>query len=474
MSGSKHTKIMAKCTIFLALIILIIYDASHFRRQQFSLPALQLPSQLPPTPVLPANASIVPPIRYFNSKGLITAKCVTKPLDHINNGTALLAEYSNAITKSATLKMKFYLYNDFPIEMIRDVWTVYQQQRFEYLKNHPNRVYDISQAQIVIFQTTLGIGGHCPCYGVSEYASIQPYVNETHYGDSITNDEWKRFYQKKQLDTKIRWIPFQNVSRHFGFGMPPQDELYEHLIRTIHDMHSQYPDLHFFLFAHTYTGYGYSLKERLKKSAFDRTMTAAVDMDNQFYRKHFDISLPPSFIAGVERDNELIIKSQSMDPCRKRKFFTTFYGEPASHRSRPWIIRFDDVLIDTDYMMTPRGTQRFSFRWREGLEAGTINIMIADDYILPFEDHIDWKHYEEQNALVIIKEDEFIDTTNATIQAQGQLDLKRMWLKPLDMNELCRAHTKVKELREMYFKDTSIETNTLLFNIQNNIVNTQQ
>eukprot|EP01083_Nonionella_stella_P037371 101861_1 len=140
-----------------------------------------------------------------------------------------------------------------------------------------------------------------------------------------------------------------------------------------------------------------------------------------------------------------------------------FYGEPASHRSRPWIIRyhnesFDDVLIDTDYMM----------------EAGTINIMIADDYILPFEDHIDWKHYEEQNALVIIKEDEFIDTTNATIQAQGQLDLKRMWLKPLDMNELCRAHTKVKELREMYFKDTSIETNTLLFNIQNNIMNTQQ
>eukprot|EP01083_Nonionella_stella_P152258 487725_1 len=110
-------------------------------------------------------------------------------------------------------------------------------------------------------------------------------------------------------------------------------------------------------------------------------MTADVDMYKPHYRKHFDISLPPPFIAGVGRDNELIIK-----------FFTTFYGEPASHRSRPWIIRyhneslgqilvskhavpqfknntnkfsFDDVLIDTDYMMTPRGTQRFSFRWRD-------------------------------------------------------------------------------------------------------------
>lgn len=62
---------------------------------------------------------------------------------------------------------------------------------------------------------------------------------------------------------------------------------------------------------------------------------------------------------------------------------------------------FDALMRDTKFALVPRGYGLHSYRLWESLHAGAVPVVIADGWVLPFEDDIDW-----ESCAVLVREDE--------------------------------------------------------------------
>jgi hypothetical protein len=55
-------------------------------------------------------------------------------------------------------------------------------------------------------------------------------------------------------------------------------------------------------------------------------------------------------------------------------------------------VTFEDLLIMSKYSATPRGHSKFSYRFSEVMSGGSIPVILADDWLLPFRPEVaDWE-----------------------------------------------------------------------------------
>eukprot|EP00771_Trimastix_marina_P001255 gnl/Trimastix_PCT/2313.p1 GENE.gnl/Trimastix_PCT/2313~~gnl/Trimastix_PCT/2313.p1 ORF type:complete len:458 (+),score=104.68 gnl/Trimastix_PCT/2313:827-2200(+) len=54
---------------------------------------------------------------------------------------------------------------------------------------------------------------------------------------------------------------------------------------------------------------------------------------------------------------------------------------------------YDDLLLNTTFSLCLEGSGKHSFRILEVLASGSIPILVADDYVLPYSDVIDWRKF---------------------------------------------------------------------------------
>lgn len=462
-------------------------------------------------------------------------------------------------------KLKFYLFTNFSDQLfanISDYWSIWEHERFEYLKYHPSRVFNISNANIVIFPKHIEqlIVLHYPCYGQSFRSYLEPtlksldgieYHNisfaynfddkmnnitlknssmslkdiykkigynydgdnvtrrvkffreifESNNVDDIENISWKLRYQNK-LEFKLHKKKVENYSKF-------QSKLQDFIAKTILNLSKQNPKLYYFIFSLSKkiqnTVYSLDKYNFIKNNLTNKFLFSSVFCPQSF-ESNKDICYPPPFVSSKERHNKLFIDSNKYcHPCRKnRKYNVTFYGTFLSHKIRenymskydnieldqiivnsvrkiPHFIKrygpdlihmnysYDDVMINSKYILCPRGTLSYSFRFRETIEIGNIGIMIADGYNLPFNDLINWNYYEKMNTLIRIKEYDFKKITNETIANNGTLDLIKLFVPKLNDKEMCKAFENAAKLRDEYFGRYYNEVNSLLLNIEKNI-----
>ena len=70
-------------------------------------------------------------------------------------------------------------------------------------------------------------------------------------------------------------------------------------------------------------------------------------------------------------------------------------------------LSYDEVMQRSVFTLCPAGYGRWSYRFNEALLAGSIPVLLADDYILPFADRIRWDDYcvvvPESQALAVVE-----------------------------------------------------------------------
>jgi len=97
---------------------------------------------------------------------------------------------------------------------------------------------------------------------------------------------------------------------------------------------------------------------------------------------------------------------------------------------------FEEFLTHSKFAATPRGDNKFSYRFTEVLSAGTIPVVHADGWILPFrKELVDWSE-----CAVVIPEGEVSETLNI--------------LAKIDDEQRCKMRQKCYEVYQKYMKDS--------------------
>ena len=106
-------------------------------------------------------------------------------------------------------------------------------------------------------------------------------------------------------------------------------------------------------------------------------------------------------------------------------------------------LSYDEVMARSVFTLCPAGYGRWSFRLVEALLHGSIPVLLADDYVLPFADQVRWDDY----AIVVpeSRSDEVVDLLRAlpaervaTLQANILRDRER-FMKPAVLEMVGKA-----------------------------------
>lgn len=484
--------------------------------------------------------------------------CLIPPLNRINNRNKLKQYnyyYQRPFTKYGdSMKLannfKFYLYLDFDklfYEYLSHVWSIFEHERFDYLKYHPNRVLNINEATIIIFPHKFErqVEEHYPCYGCFGCAFVTPFIPQNILENNIelrkNIDNMKKenitlfeIGLKENIDINpngnsnriinaIQWrLKYKHANSsayHSKRRIWNNNGWYmsKFIKYTIMELHVQYPQLYFAIFsvAAPQQMFTKGIKDYKEKYSQNRTKLDIVKhikvsqiaskiircgvIRPKKLRPKLDIILPPPFVSGPTRNTYVIEKSfEECDACRKRKYSITFYGVFTSHWIRKhWLrmydkyeefnqliisryardnrkeyqsISYDSSIVDTSFVLCPRGTLSYSFRFRETLESGNIIIMIANNYILPFSNFINWEYFQQQKAFISIEERLWQTLSNQTQLTGAKANIQQIFFgKMLTDEELCNAHRHSALLRDKYFGRPENEMNTMLLNMQHNI-----
>lgn len=88
-------------------------------------------------------------------------------------------------------------------------------------------------------------------------------------------------------------------------------------------------------------------------------------------------------------------------------------------------------MEESDYILCPRGSGNFSYRFYETLSFGRIPIFINTDCCLPYEDYINWKDY-----CVWVEEDELENLEDKILEFHERLDEEAFREKQKECHEL--------------------------------------
>ena len=100
-----------------------------------------------------------------------------------------------------------------------------------------------------------------------------------------------------------------------------------------------------------------------------------------------------------------------------RTIVLRYFNEQEMHQSIVANMSYVDVLAETAFGLTPRGDNKFSYRFTEVLSAGAIPVYHGDNYVFPFRPEIiDWT-----KCAVILPEQ---DAGQKTVDYIRQLTIK--------------------------------------------------
>ena len=105
--------------------------------------------------------------------------------------------------------------------------------------------------------------------------------------------------------------------------------------------------------------------------------------------------------------------------------------------------RYQELMSRTTFALCPRGDALFSYRFSEALSFGAVPVVLADGWVLPFGDLIDWS-----GAVVVVPE--------ASVAGLKQ----RLMQIPLDTR--CRMRQRASELYEHHFATMDAQWRSLL------------
>lgn len=251
-----------------------------------------------------------------------------------------------------------------------------------------------------------------------------------------------QFYTPNPQKACVFIIPFDTLVR---------DRLDDNYIERLQEKVQALPHwnqgrnhLFFNLYAGTWPDYAEDLN-----FDYGYAVMAKASFSREFYRPGFDISLPlfkkeQTFFKGVEKVDSL----QNLYPS-KRKYLITFKGkryltgigsvtrnllyqidnEPergdvimltTCKHGKDWEkfadarcdkdnARYDsfdyqELMINSTFCLVPRGRRLGSFRFLESLRATCVPVVMADSWVLPFEEILDWSgaslNFDERDYIV--------------------------------------------------------------------------
>lgn len=160
------------------------------------------------------------------------------------------------------------------------------------------------------------------------------------------------------------------------------------------------------------------------KDKGDRVSLVAPSLSRYMYRVGVDISWP-TLPVTVDEDHD------PMEFCTPRKRLAVFQGTETHptrrnlqtlhngedivvnlrsykhvtdakwNNSNPIKASYAQLMRESEFALVPRGDNLFSVRLVEGLSFGTIPVILADNWVLPFPDLLDWRQF----AIIIAEHD---------------------------------------------------------------------
>jgi len=206
-----------------------------------------------------------------------------------------------------------------------------------------------------------------------------------------------------------------------------------------------------------------------KKFAGSSLAVASVSSTREELVDEIDQGLPPPAIKPIaltptqERD----IETCDAENDDKRPFLLTFSGAGRGESSRQALmalnnnkdiytvprkvlddaeeqqesgdkaVSYEDLLVKAKFSAAPRGTNLFSYRFTEVLSAGSIPVVHADGWVLPFRKEL--VHWEERECAVIIPESKANETERI--------------LRSISRGDRCRMRKRCYEVYKKYMVD---------------------
>jgi len=131
------------------------------------------------------------------------------------------------------------------------------------------------------------------------------------------------------------------------------------------------------------------------------------------YRPEFDVSIPPptdlqkynateSYYGWDEWINTKFRNNTYLASFKGHFSHEVRYSMRVLHNPEKGFIfvpknaskySYSDLLRTSEFGLCPRGKGLFSYRITESMQAGAIPVILADDYVLPFQEFLDWKTF---------------------------------------------------------------------------------
>eukprot|EP01083_Nonionella_stella_P010825 30760_1 len=348
--------------------------------------------------------------------------------------------------------------------------TIYGTERLDLLSKHKNRVYNIHDANVIIFgYDTANEGGNYPCKGITAKTVL-------HFsGNSI------------------------KISNRTGGWTRPDarsDELIECLYQYILSLNTRYK-MPIFMFDNAWSSKALYLSAFMSKNHdYNHTNHSHINLHDVIiakfgflntggYRSAIDIQLPPP------THHDFHSEAVNKDICRKRSYLVSFLGkirrdvrvrthlQDIKKRSSDYnktliqIVNtqsegarknYKQIMMESTYLLILAGDMEWSYRFREGLQTYNILILIGMDHlIMPFENVINYTEWYANHGIIPIELHTFLSIT--TLE-----EFQQRIIPNLTEMEICNAHTYNKKMVDLYFKDSISEVNGLLFSLQQRIL----
>eukprot|EP01083_Nonionella_stella_P096865 272342_1 len=395
--------------------------------------------------------------------------CIRHKMDIINQN--IFRDYKYKVLST----VKFYIFNELPQNVsYHHCWSIFSEERFQYLYYHPNRVKNITEAEVIIPRVELFMERYYPCLSLPQYRFIKYNVmNETWHWDNMAAEGKSlcggdRSYEVvsflKQFSNKIK----KEYSNKWILVFIPTRELYWRL-----------RDLDNIILA----SHSWEIPPR-QREVFNDSKNI--------------IMMPPIVNSNKYNQNNTHQRLRNLhsngynDICHAndKKYNLTWQGTVGTFPLiREWLryyadysignvisfnhldFDYDSLMIYTDFALCPQGMQPFTFRFREIIQASNIPIFIhmeLKNYLLPYRKIINWTKLEEDKAIVFIAGEEFVHLSNRSVaQNKTKLNFQTMYLKNLTSRQaICEGHQAMDLLRRTYFDGVHGEMETFLLNVE--------